>query len=109
MGFICLFLSSTISTYIDYKNKNEKLLNIIIKYLLYTFINAMIMNTLIFLISSEKFYFYSQNTFTYDFCLKYMWASSLIAIILPYILEIIEKTIYISIEVKGKKNNEKSN
>ena len=108
MGFICLFLSSAISTYIDYKNKNEKSIYLIIKYLLYTFINALLMNTFIYVISSEKFYYYREATYTYDFCLKYMWLSLIIALILPYILQIIERTFDISIEIKGKKNNEKN-
>ncbi len=108
MGFICLFLPSAVSTYIDEKKNNNKASSLILKYLGYTFINALLMNTFIYVISSEKFYYYREATYTYDFCLKYMWLSLIIALILPYILQIIERTFDISIEIKGKKNNEKN-
>ena len=41
MGFICLFLPSAVSTYIDEKKNNNKASSLILKYLGYTFINAL--------------------------------------------------------------------
>ncbi len=110
MFFICMLMPASISIFTDRKinGKEEKNSDLILKYLFYTFLITTIMNTFIYIFSNERFAFYSNETFTYDFCLKYMWASIIIALILPYIVKIISTNININLELKEKKRNEKA-
>ena len=72
------------------------------------------MNSFVYLISSDKNLYYNINTFNYDFCLKYMWLSIAIAVLLPCIFKLISANININFEIKNntkikKKDNKSSN
>lgn len=107
MNIICLFFPAFISLYIDLNienmNKENEYLNVVVKYFIYSFLNATIMNTIICLVSSEKYRVYDNSIFTQDFTLKYSYLALVIAIILPYIMKIITSIIKINIEIKDKK------
>ncbi|HIR49548.1 MAG TPA: hypothetical protein IAB35_06170 [Candidatus Faecimonas gallistercoris] len=111
MFFVCMLLPASFSILISEKLKKEKksLRDLILSYFSYTFFITMIMNTLIYFISSEKSFWYRTETFTYDFCLKYMWLSFVIAIVLPYLLHIVQKAVKINIEVKERSRDDKKN
>ena len=110
MFLICMLMSASISIFTDRKiNGREKnTSDLILKYLFYTFLITTIMNTFIYLFSSEKMLHYAEYTFSYDFCLKYMWLSIVVAFLLPYILKIISANISINLEISKKKRS-KSN
>ena len=109
MFFICMLMPASISILtekrIDKTNKSTS--DLILKYLFYTFLITTIMNTFIYIFSSEKMLPYSEYTFNYEFCLKYMWLSLIGAFILPYILKVINANININLELKEKKNTKK--
>ena len=98
-------ISILIEKRIDKTNKSTS--DLVLKYLFYTFLITTIMNTFIYIFSSEKLLHYSEYTFTYDFCLKYMWLSLIVALILPYILKVISANIDINLEIRKKVKNEK--
>ena len=106
MFFICMLMPASISVITEKKieKKEKSTSELILKYLFYTFLITTIMNSLIYIFSSDKMIFYSNSTFTYDFCLKYMWISMIIAFILPYILKVISVNINIDLEIKKKRN-----
>lgn len=106
-AFICFFVPSFISLYIDLRiNKINKFsYELIIKYFIYTFIINLLGNTAVYLISSEKNFYYMESIFTYEFIFKYMWMTLLFAIILPIIFKIIEENVKVNILVR--KKNEK--
>ena len=108
MFLICMLMPASISILVEKRILKEKNDNsdLILKYLLYTFLITTIMNTFIFIFSSEKFFYYNEATFNYNFCLKYMWCSLIIAFILPYILKIISANISIDIEIRRTNKNE---
>ena len=117
--FICMLLPASISILIDEKinGKDKDKINILLKYLFYTFLITIIMNSFVYLISSDKNLYYNINTFNYDFCLKYMWLSIAVAVLLPYIFKLISANFNINFEIKNnpkikkkdiKKSNEKS-
>lgn len=119
MFFICMLLPASISILIDEKinGKDKDKINILLKYLFYTFLITIIMNSFVYLISSDKNLYYNINTFNYDFCLKYMWLSIAVAVLLPYIFKLISANFNINFEIKNnpkikkkdiKKSNEKS-
>ena len=113
MFLICMLMPASISIFTDRKiNGREKnTSDLILKYLFYTFLITTIMNTFIYLFSSEKMLHYAEYTFSYDFCLKYMWLSIVVAFLLPYILKIISANISINLEISKKKrsrSNEKN-
>lgn len=109
MFFICMLMPASISIITEKKieKKEKNTSELILKYLFYTFLITTIMNSLIYIFSSDKMIFYSNSTFTYDFCLKYMWISMIIAFILPYILKVISVNINIDLEIKKKRNGKK--
>ena len=109
MFFICMLMPASISLIKKKKinNGNKSISDLVIKYLFYTFLITMIMNTFIYIFSSEKMFHYAEYTFSYDFCLKYMWLSLVVAIILPYILKVISTNIDIKLELKEKKDTKK--
>ena len=109
MFFICMLMPASVSILIEKRIIKKELSNsdLILKYLFYTFIITTIMNTLIYIFSSEKLFHYAEYTFSYDFCLKYMWLSLIVALILPYILKIISANIDIDLEIRKKRKNEK--
>ena len=109
MFFICMLMPASISIFVDRKinNKEKNTSDLILNYLLYTFLITTIMNSIIFLVSSDKMLYYSEYTFTYDFCIKYMWLSIIISIILPCLLKVITSNISIDLEIRKKKRNEK--
>ena len=113
MSIICFFFPAFISLYIDSSintlNNENKYLRVVFKYFIYSFLNATIMNTIIYLVSSEKYRAYSNSIFTHDFTLKYSYLALVIAIVLPFIMKIITSTIKINIEIKDKKNDKKNN
>ena len=116
MFFICMLLPASISILIDEKinGKDKDKINILLKYLFYTFLITIIMNSFVYLISSDKNLYYNINTFNYDFCLKYMWLSIAIAVLLPCIFKLISANININFEIKNntkikKKDNKSSN
>ena len=102
MFFICMLMPASISILTEKRMEKEKInsSDLILKYLLYTFLITTIMNTFIFIFSSEKFFYYNETTFNYNFCLKYMWLSLIIAFILPYILKIISANISVDLEIR---------
>lgn len=104
-----MLMPASISILIEKRIIKKELSNsdLILKYLLYTFLITTIMNTFIYIFSSEKLLHYSEYTFSYDFCLKYMWLSLIIALILPYILKVISANIDINLEIRKKVKNEK--
>ena len=113
MFFICMLMPASISIFVERKiNGREKnTSDLILKYLFYTFFITTIMNTFIYLFSSEKMFHYAEYTFSYDFCLKYMWLSIFVSFFLPYIFKIISANISINLEIRKKrrsKNNEKT-
>ena len=111
MFFICMLMPASISIFTERKinkKKEEKNSDLILKYLFYTFLITTIMNTFIYIFSNEKLNFYNYETFTYDFCLKYMWLSIIIALILPYIVKVISANINIELELKEKKKNDQA-
>ncbi len=109
MFLICMLMPASISLLVEKRiNKNEKSISdLILKYLFYTFIITTIMNSFIYIFSSEKTLYYADYTFTYNFCLKYMWLSLIVAFALPYILKVISANVDITIEVKEKKKDAK--
>ena len=102
-----MLMPASISIFTDRKiNGREKnTSDLILKYLFYTFLITTIMNTFIYLFSSEKMLHYAEYTFSYDFCLKYMWLSIVVAFLLPYILKIISANISINLEISKKKRS----
>ena len=109
MFLICMLMPASISILIEKRidKTNKSTSDLVLKYLLYTFLITTIMNTFIYIFSSEKLLHYSEYTFSYDFCLKYMWLSLIIALILPYILKVISANIDINLEIRKKVKNEK--
>ena len=109
MFLICMLMPASISILIEKRidKTNKSTSDLVLKYLLYTFLITTIMNTFIYIFSSEKLLHYSEYTFSYDFCLKYMWLSLIVAIILPYILKVISANIDINLEIRKKVKNEK--
>ena len=111
MFLICMLMPASISILIEKRIIKKELSNsdLILKYLFYTFLITTIMNTFIYIFSSDNSLNYQNSTFTYDFCLKYMWLSLIVAIILPYILKVISANIDINLEIRKKVKNEKKN
>lgn len=109
MFLICMLMPASISILIEKRIVKKELSNsdLILKYLFYTFLITTIMNTFIYIFSSEKLFHYAEYTFSYDFCLKYMWLSLIVALTLPYILKIISANIDIDLEIRKKVKNEK--
>lgn len=109
MFLICMLMPASISILMEKRIIKKELSNsdLILKYLFYTFLITTIMNTFIYIFSSEKLFHYAEYTFSYNFCLKYMWLSLIVALILPYILKIISANIDINLEIRKKVKNEK--
>ena len=109
MFLICMLMPASISILIEKRIIKKELSNsdLILKYLFYTFLITTIMNTFIYIFSSDNSLNYQNSTFTYDFCLKYMWLSLIIALVLPYILKVISANIDIDLEKRKKVKNEK--
>ena len=114
--FICMLLPASISILIDEKinGKEKDKIYLLLKYLFYTFVIITIMNSFVYLISSDKNLYYNINTFNYDFCLKYMWLSIAIAALLPCVFKLISANIQINFEIKNntkvkKKDSKSSN
>lgn len=116
MFFICMLLPASISILIDEKinGKEKDKIYLLLKYLFYTFVIITIMNSFVYLISSDKNLYYNINTFNYDFCLKYMWLSIAVAVLLPCVFKLISANIQINFEIKNntkvkKKDSKSSN
>ena len=109
MFFICMLMPASISILIEKRISKKELSNsdLILKYLFYTFIITAIMNTIIYIFGSDSFLYYQTSTFTYDFCLKYMWLSLLLAIFLPFLFKVVNANIDINLEIRKKVKNEK--
>ena len=114
--FICMLLPASISILIDEKinGKEKDKIYLLLKYLFYTFLIITIMNSFVYLISSDKNLYYNINTFNYDFCLKYMWLSIAVAVLLPCVFKLISANIHINFEIKNntkvkKKDSKSSN
>ena len=109
MFLICMLMPASISILIEKRidKTNKSTSDLVLKYLFYTFVITTIMNTFIYIFSSDNSLNYQNSTFTYDFCLKYMWLSLIVAIILPYILKVISANIDIDLEIRKKVKNEK--
>lgn len=109
MFLICMLMPASISILMEKRIIKKELSNsdLILKYLFYTFLITTIMNTFVYIFSSEKLFHYAEYTFSYDFCLKYMWLSLIVALILPYILKVISANIDINLEIRKKVKNEK--
>lgn len=106
MFFICILMPASISIITEKKieKKEKSTSELILKYLFYTFLITTIMNSILYIFSSDKMITYANSTFTYEFCLIYMWLSMVIAFILPYILKVISANISIDLEIKKKRN-----
>ena len=106
MFFICMLMPASISIITEKKieKKEKSTSELILKYLFYTFLITTIMNSILYIFSSDKMITYANSTFTYEFCLIYMWLSMVIAFILPYILKVISVNINIDLEIKKKRN-----
>ena len=106
MFFICMLMPASISIITEKKieKKEKSTSELILKYLFYTFLITTIMNSILYIFSSDKMITYANSTFTYEFCLMYMWLSMIIAFILPYILKVISANISIDLEIKKKRN-----
>lgn len=106
MFFICMLMPASISIITEKKieKKEKSTSELILKYLFYTFLITTIMNSILYIFSSDKMITYANSTFTYEFCLMYMWLSMVIAFILPYILKVISANISIDLEIKKKRN-----
>ena len=106
MFFICMLMPASISIITEKKieKKEKSTSELILKYLFYTFLITTIMNSILYIFSSDKMITYANSTFTYEFCLIYMWLSMVIAFILPYILKVISANISIDLEIKKKRN-----
>lgn len=116
MFFICMLMPASISVITEKKieKKEKSTSELILKYLFYTFLIITIMNSFVYLISSDKNLYYNINTFNYDFCLKYMWLSIAIAALLPCVFKLISANIQINFEIKNntkvkKKDSKSSN
>lgn len=109
MFFICMLMPASISILIEKRidKTNKSTSDLILKYLLYTFMITTIMNTFIYIFSSDNYLYYQNSTFTYDFCLKYMWLSLLLAIFLPFLFKVVNANIDINLEIRKKRKNEK--
>ena len=72
MFLICMLMPASISILIEKRIIKKELSNsdLILKYLFYTFVITTIMNTFIYIFSSDNYLYYQNSTFTYDFCLK---------------------------------------
>ena len=106
MLFICMLMPASISVITEKKieKKEKSTSELILKYLFYTFLITTIMNSILYIFSNDKMITYANSTFTYEFCLMYMWLSMIIAFILPYILKVISANISIDLEIKKKRN-----
>lgn len=109
MFLICMLMPASISILMEKRIIKKELSNsdLILKYLFYTFLITTIMNTFVYIFSSEKLFHYAEYTFSYNFCLKYMWLSLIVALTLPYILKVISANIDINLEIRKKVKNEK--
>ena len=96
MEFICLFLPSFISLFIDLNvvHKNGNIYNLIVNYFLYVLIN----NTVILFLSFIRGI--NSYLFTVQFSIKYIILSCIIAFGLPYCPNLIKKTITKYREIK---------
>lgn len=109
MVFILMFMPASLAVLIEEKLKKEKkdVRSSILSYFAYTFIITLIMSAVIYFINSDKFIWYQESTYTYNFCFRYGLLSFLLAIILPCIVYVIPKVVQINIEVKERKKNAK--
>ena len=110
MKFIFSFFPAFISIAVDnhINKKTYEIKKIIIKYGIYTYFINMFCNIAIFFIVKDKFLFYNEQTYTYDFCLKFTSLALLLSVVLPIIFKIIFDNFELSIKVKGKNKNEKN-
>lgn len=111
MQFICLFLPPLLALWVDMNiNKiNSYSYNLIIKYFLYCLFINYFNNLVVWFISSEKYYYYSMNTFTYDFCFKFLSMSIIFSVVIPVCFKIIKDNFKLEIEVRNKKNDKEDN
>ena len=109
MFFICMLMPASITILIEKRIRNDKINNsdLILRYLLYTFLITTIMNTFIFIFCSDTSLYYAEYAFSYNFCLKYMWLSLIVALSLPYILKVISANINVELEIRKKKKDVK--
>ena len=72
MFFICMLLPASISILIDEKinGKDKDKINILLKYLFYTFLITIIMNSFVYLISSDKNLYYNISSIHYVYIYK---------------------------------------
>lgn len=105
--FICFFIPSFFSLFIDIKLNNIKKFDheLIVKYFVYNFFINIVGNSAVYIISSEKHFYYMESIFTYEFIFKYMWMALIISIILPILFKIIEENFKVNIITR--KKNEK--
>lgn len=106
LEFICLFFPAFISILIEY-NKKIEVKKLVLLYFLYnSFINLIsIVITIIYkkgVVSNI-----SENFDVFNFCLRYLGISIIIAFVLPYLFEFIVKNFNCKIEIKKGKNIEK--
>lgn len=106
MMIICLFIPAFCSTIIDYKlNKIEKIniTDFICKYIPYLFVINLIMNSILWIFAEDKLIIYSSSIFSYSFCIKYMWLSLVLIIVIPLIKTMLQKHVDIQITLKKKR------
>lgn len=110
MVFICLFLPSLLALQLDMKLNNITVYNykLVIKYFLYCLFINYFNNLFVWLLSNEKNFYYTESSFTNDFCLKYLTLAIIVSVLVPIIFKIIKDNFNLTIAVKEKKNVKKN-
>ena len=109
--FIVYFLPSDfgLKLFINF-NKERKLFDSILYYLLFVLFSNFIAMTILTLISEGEFNWLNHSATSFDFCVKYMAFTMLLNVILSILFTIISKYFNIEIEVQnGRKEKTKKN
>lgn len=101
MQHICLLIPGVFSLVIHRKYyKLNNLLDNFLVYLMYNYINALIMNIFLNFFSVNKYNIFSINLFSFIFSMKYMLLSLVISLFLPKFYNKITKNIKVSLTLE---------
>lgn len=101
MQHICLLIPCVFSLVIHRKYyKLNNLLDNFLVYLMYNYINALIMNIFLNFFSVNKYNIFSINLFSFNFSMKYMLLSLVISLFLPKLYNKITKNIKVSLTLE---------
>jgi len=101
MLHICLLIPGVFSLVIHRKYyKLNNLLDNFLVYLMYNYINALIMNIFLNFFSVNKYNIFSINLFSFNFSMKYMLLSLVISLFLPKLYNEITKNIKVSLTLE---------